>query len=281
MALTLCRRYTQAPLPFIGQKRRFLAHFIDILHQLPDKGKGYTIVDVFGGSGLLAHTAKRILPKSTVIYNDFDGYAHRLECIDDTNRLRRLLFDILHDKPRSIVIDQATHAQIATLLKNFNGFVDVQSIAGWLLFSGAQASNLDDLLSQRLYNRIKKHDYPSAKGYLDNLIITHDSFEITCTKHQDNPKALLVLDPPYVCTAQNAYANAGYFGMTKFLTLMHYVRPPYVFFSSTRSELLDYMDYAKTYEPKNFARFGGYRHIAIQAILNKTAKYEDNILYKL
>ena len=33
-----------------------------------------TIVDVFGGSGLLSHTAKQLKPKATVIYNDFDGY---------------------------------------------------------------------------------------------------------------------------------------------------------------------------------------------------------------
>ena len=59
------KTYKKAPLPFIGQKRNFLKHFIPLLQQnIPDDGAGWTIVDVFGGSGLLAHTTKRTLPKA-------------------------------------------------------------------------------------------------------------------------------------------------------------------------------------------------------------------------
>ncbi|EER45929.1 hypothetical protein AM305_03912, partial [Actinobacillus minor NM305] len=51
--------FKQAPLPFIGQKRMFLKHFSQILNDNIDSdGEGWTIVDVFGGSGLLSHTAK-------------------------------------------------------------------------------------------------------------------------------------------------------------------------------------------------------------------------------
>ena len=45
---------------------------------IDEEGEGWTIVDVFGGSGLLSHTAKQLKPKATVIYNDFDGYNERL-----------------------------------------------------------------------------------------------------------------------------------------------------------------------------------------------------------
>lgn len=84
--------YHQAPLPFIGQKRNFIQYFRQILQQyLADDGQGWTIIDVFGGSGLLAHNAKRLKPKATVIYNDFDGYSERLKNIDDINRLREIL----------------------------------------------------------------------------------------------------------------------------------------------------------------------------------------------
>ncbi|OOR88386.1 hypothetical protein B0183_10975, partial [Glaesserella parasuis] len=52
--------FKQAPLPFIGQKRMFLKHFSQILNDNIDgNGEGWTIVDVFGGSGLLSHTAKQ------------------------------------------------------------------------------------------------------------------------------------------------------------------------------------------------------------------------------
>lgn len=56
----------------------FLKHFERLLEHIPNDGEGWTIVDAFGGSGLLSHVAKRLKPKATVIYNDFDGYAERL-----------------------------------------------------------------------------------------------------------------------------------------------------------------------------------------------------------
>lgn len=90
------KTYKKAPLPFTGQKRNFLKHFIPVLQQnIPNDGAGWTIVDVFGDSSLLAHTTKRILPQARVIYNDFDGYAKRLQHIADTERLRQRCIAII------------------------------------------------------------------------------------------------------------------------------------------------------------------------------------------
>lgn len=72
------KQYLSAPLPFQGQKRMFAKEYIKVLQQFPD---GTTFVDLFGGSGLLSHIAKHQKPNSTVVYNDFDGYRHRLERI--------------------------------------------------------------------------------------------------------------------------------------------------------------------------------------------------------
>lgn len=93
MANQAQRNFKQAPLPFIGQKRMFLKHFERVLMEnIHNDGEGWTIIDVFGGSGLLSHTAKRIKPKARVIYNDFDGYSDRLKHISDINRLREILY---------------------------------------------------------------------------------------------------------------------------------------------------------------------------------------------
>ena len=71
--------FRQAPLPFNGQKRRFLTKFTQVIKEnINDNGAGWTVVDVFGGSGLLARRAKDLLPLARVIYNDFDDYAGRL-----------------------------------------------------------------------------------------------------------------------------------------------------------------------------------------------------------
>lgn len=279
------KHHKTAPLPFTGQKRMFLRQFENILKDnIPNDGEGFTILDVFGGSGLLAHNAKRILPKATVIYNDFDGYAERLTHINDTNRLRQELFEILKDEPRSAKLSNTAKAKVLDHIRKSadNGtFVDVQTLAGWLLFSGRQVANLDEFLAEStFYNRIVKTDYPNADGYLDGLTLECLDFEKLLQKYQNTPNCLLVLDPPYLCTAQGSYAMHGYFGMTKFLTLMHYVRPPYVFFSSTRAELLDYMDYLKTYDPQKWQIVGGFDGVVVNASVNAQACYEDNILSK-
>ena len=84
----MTKNYKAAPLPFIGQKRLFLKDFKAMLAEIEGDGEGWTIVDVFGGSGLLAHTAKRAKPKARVIYNDYDNYSERLANIDSTNALQ-------------------------------------------------------------------------------------------------------------------------------------------------------------------------------------------------
>jgi len=78
------KTYTQSPLPFQGQKRKFLKHFKDALKDFPVDA---TYIDLFGGSGLLSHTVKTVYPSAKVIYNDFDGYSYRLENVTKTNTL--------------------------------------------------------------------------------------------------------------------------------------------------------------------------------------------------
>lgn len=279
------KHHKTAPLPFTGQKRMFLRHFEKILKDnVPNDGEGLTVLDVFGGSGLLAHNAKRILPKATVIYNDFDGYAERLAHIPTTNRLRQELFEILKDEPRSVKLSNTTKAKVLDHLRKSadNGtFVDVQTLAGWLLFSGRQVSNLDEFLAEStFYNRIVKADYEQADDYLDGLVVECLGFEKLLQKYQGTPNCLLLLDPPYLCTAQGAYAKHGYFGMTKFLRLMQFVRPPFIFFSSTKSELMDYMAYVQRYEPNTWQRVGDFTHIKVNSSINAKVSYEDNILAK-
>ena len=48
--------YSQAPLPFVGQKRMFASEFRKVLKRFSDRT---VFVDLFGGSGLLSHIPKR------------------------------------------------------------------------------------------------------------------------------------------------------------------------------------------------------------------------------
>lgn len=62
------KNYYKAPLPLQGQKRNFLKPYKTLLHEnIGGDDQGFTSLDAFGGSGLLAHIAKRTLSIMTTI----------------------------------------------------------------------------------------------------------------------------------------------------------------------------------------------------------------------
>ena len=83
-------KYKQAPLPFAGQKKRYIKQFQKIINRLPHGSRAF---DAFGGSSLLARLAKDTRPDLDVFTNDFDRlYRKRLAVVDDTNRVLRELW---------------------------------------------------------------------------------------------------------------------------------------------------------------------------------------------
>ncbi|MGF7432089.1 hypothetical protein [Pasteurella bettyae] len=275
--------FKQAPIPFIGQKRMFLQHFERLLNDnIPNDGDGWTIVDAFGGSGLLSHIAKRLKPKATVIYNDFDGYAERLQHIDDINRLRRQIAPLLAlaEQPKQKRLSPELKAQIIDVIKAFDGYINVHVLCSWLLFSGQQVKTLDELFTQDFWHCLRQSDYPSADGYLDGLTVVSESFHTLLPKYQHDPKALFVLDPPYLCTHQESYGQQRYFDLIDFLRLIHLTRPPFVFFSSTKSEFVRFIDAMITDQWDNWQSFANYERIAVKTSTSYSGKYEDNMVYK-
>ena len=270
----------QAPLPFTGQKRQFLKQFTQVLNQhINNDGQGWTIVDVFGGSGLLSHAAKQAKPQAEIVYNDFDNYSNRLLAIGDTNRLRQKLITLLKDIPKLQPLTNDLKQQVIETINAFDGFVDIDCLQSWLLFSGPQVSSLDELYKKKMYQCIRLSDYPLAPNYLTGIKVVSQSYRDLIPLYVYKPNTLLVLDPPYVCTSQGAYKTA-YFGMVEFLRLMNMVRPPFIFFSSTRSELPAYLTLVLEEKMSKWQNFDGYKTISWTATLNKSASYEDNLIYK-
>nr|AEV40923.1 Hia5 [Haemophilus influenzae] len=274
--------FKQAPLPFIGQKRMFLKQFEQILNEnISDNGEGWTILDTFGGSGLLSHTAKRLKPKARVIYNDFDGYAERLAHIDDINQLRAELYSVVGNATsKNKRMTKDCKAECIRIIQNFKGYKDLNCLASWLLFSGQQVATLDDLFQHNFWHCIRQSDYPKADGYLDGVEIVKESFHTLLPKFSNDPKALFVLDPPYLCTKQESYKQATYFDLIDFLRLVNITRPPYVFFSSTKSEFIRFVNYMLEDKVDNWQAFENAKRITVNAKLNYQVAYEDNLVYK-
>ncbi|HHF5283709.1 TPA: hypothetical protein ACPO83_001673 [Haemophilus influenzae] len=274
--------FKQAPLPFIGQKRMFLKHFETVLNEnIKGDGEGWTIIDTFGGSGLLSHTAKRLKPKARIIYNDFDGYAERLAHIDDINRLRAELYSVVgNTTSKNKRMTKDCKAECIRIIQNFKGYKDLNCLASWLLFSGQQVATLDDLFQHNFWHCIRQSDYPKADGYLDGVEIMKESFHTLLPKFSNDPKALFVLDPPYLCTKQESYKQATYFDLIDFLRLVNITRPPYVFFSSTKSEFIRFVNYMLEDKVDNWQAFENAKRITVNAKLNYQVAYEDNLVYK-
>lgn len=91
---------------------------------------------------------------------------------------------------------------------------------------------------------------------------------------------LLLLDPPYLCTKQESYKQATYFDLIDFLRLINLIKPPYIFFSSTKSEFVRFVDFMVEERKDNWQSFEGAKRIAIKATLNYQSDYEDNLVYK-
>lgn len=279
----MTKNYKAAPLPFIGQKRLFLKDFKAMLAEIEGDGEGWTIVDVFGGSGLLAHTAKRAKPKARVIYNDYDNYSERLANIDSTNALRREIHRLLAPMPKDGSLSAEIAGQIRTAIlahQAAGGYIDIGCLNAWLCFGGDWKPLEKILNALDLWSRVAKTDY-NADGYLDGLIIEAADYRELLQKYRAE-KTLFVFDPPYIKTMQGMYANSKYFDMVAFLELMDNVAPPFVFFSGSRSELPAYVDYLKKSRPHEWRhKFEGAVVKHRVGRVNASAAYKDNMIYNL
>ena len=100
--------YKTAPLPFQGQKRNFISDYKKVVTDFKDKYQVQTIIDLFGGSGLLSHVAKNMYPELRVIYNDYDDFHLRLASVKATNDLLKTIREYLSNVPKDQKIEGST-----------------------------------------------------------------------------------------------------------------------------------------------------------------------------
>ncbi|MGY4849145.1 hypothetical protein ACWCMZ_07425, partial [Pasteurella multocida] len=73
---------------------------------------------------------------------------------------------------------------------------------------------------------------------------------------------------------------ATYFDLIDFLRLIHLTKPPFIFFDSTKSEFIRFLDYTQEDRTDNWQTFEGYKRIIVNASTSYNGKYEDNLIYK-
>lgn len=268
--------YTQAPLPFQGQKRKWNGKFKVALAGF---GGCDTFVDLFGGSGLLSRMVKDTSPDAKVVYNDYDGYVGRLRNIWRTNALLDDLRVLLKDCPNDKRITGAYREAVLERVREEEktGCVDYITLSSSLLFSMQYATSLAELEACTLYNKIRQSTY-DATGYLDGLEVSSVDYRELYGRFKGKPNVCFLVDPPYLSTNTKTYTNcwklADYLDVLKVLD-----GGTYFYFTSNKSgivELCEWMDR----ERGIVSPFHGATREELFNRVNCTSAYVDVMLYK-
>ena len=241
--------YLKPPLPFMGNKRFMLKNIKEAIREMQTSkqiNKDTLILDVFGGSGLISHNLKQMLPQNEVIWNDYDNYQERLDNIKDTEKLRALLYEKFftnHDEK----ITKEKREQILDLIKEFskNHYVDYITISSYLFFSSRYAKDLKELEKNKTYYSKITATPLKSEGYLQGVKRVNKDFTELLKEYESVKNKLLILDPPYLQTEKGNYKD--HFTLKQFMSLFKYLSKPYLFFGSETSEVIDFFECFKEY----------------------------------
>ncbi len=275
----MSRTYKCAPLPFIGQKRYFLQDFAEVLERVG--GQIDTVVDLFGGSGLLSHTAKRVLPGCRVIYNDFDRYDRRLAAIGQTNEILMVIKERLTGLESLRRLTEQQRADVLAIVEDYerrSGYVDIMTIGCNVLFSGKCVTSLAELRKHTMYNRLRPGAYECG-GYLDGLEVVHIDYRDLFERERGNSRTLFVLDPPYLTTECGMYGN--YWKLTDYLDVLRLLRgTKYIYFTSDKSQVVELCRFMAEEYGEAAPMYGAEVRQRTNT-LNYQAKFNDMMITKL
>lgn len=267
--------YNSAPLPFMGQKRRFVGEFKNALKQFPD---ATVFVDLFGGSGLLSHIAKQERPDARVIYNDYDDFHLRLENIPRTNALLADIRNLVGGGMKGQRLPEPLRRQILDrVAEDATGFVDYITLSGSLLFSGNYATSFEELAAHGFYNMVRQTDY-AAEGYLAEVENVKHDYQELFGQYKNAASVVFLIDPPYLSTEVGAYKC--YWRLADYLDVLRCLQgQSYVYFTSSKSQIVELIDwFAQT--QLNGNPFEGAERREFNVTINHTSKYTDIMLFK-
>lgn len=270
------KNYSHAPLPFMGQKRMFASEFRNILKQFDTKT---TFVDLFGGSGLLSHIAKRERPNAKVVYNDYDNYRQRLDNIYRTNALLEDLRQLVIGCPRQKAIPDKTKSALLKRIadEEKTGFVDYITLSSSLLFSMNYVLDFNSLSKEKFYNSVRKTNYV-GDGYLDGLVIESCDYKELFQKYKNVPGVVFLVDPPYLGTEVGTYRMS--WSLADYLDVLSVlVGTSFVYFTSNKSSVVELCEWIERNKIIGNP-FTGANKKFFNAHMNYNSSYMDIMLYK-
>lgn len=273
----MSRLYLSAPLPFVGQKRMFAKHFIEVIKQYP---AGTVFVDLFGGSGLLSHITKHFHPESRVIYNDFDDYRLRIANIPRTNALLDRIRPIASQFPRHKPVTGDARDKIFRLLEQElkeNGYLDFITLSSSLMFSMKYKLSIPEMRKETFYNNVRKAGYAECPEYLAGLEITSCDYRDLFDQFKDTPGVVFLVDPPYLSTDVGTYRM--YWRLADYLDVLSVLSGHnFVYFTSEKSCLVELCEWMGR-NPSLGNPFERCSRKELYATMNYNARYTDIMLF--
>ena len=272
--MTKKNQFIQSPLPFQGQKRKFLKAFKAALNQFPADA---TYIDLFGGSGFLSHTVKQHYPTARVLYNDYDNFRQRLAHIPATNRLLSELRELISNTPRKARVAPQTKSKINQHLEEAArcGFVDWITLSGNLLFSGKYAVSFEEFTRCDYYNRIRLAPY-NADGYLEGVEVISEDYRTLFDRFKDTPNVVFLIDPPYLSTDVHTYKSV--WGLKDYLDVLHTLKGNFFYFTSNKSQIVELCQWIASYSSKKNP-FERATCQTVSATINPSSGYTDIMYY--
>lgn len=267
------KNYTSSPLPFQGQKRRFVKQFIKIITENP----GNIYVDLFGGSGLLSQIAKTTHPDTRVIFNDFDNFHKRIKAIAQTNALLDDLRAINKDIAKDAKLNHVQRKRVPDRIKQEKGYVDYITLSSSLLFAMNYVKTFDELSKATLYNKIRQSSY-NAEGYLSGVEVVHEDYRKVYDKYKNQPGVVFLIDPPYLSTDCTSYEN--YWRLKDYLDVMLCLYDSsYIYFTSNKSNIVELCEWIET-NTGGVNPFSGATTHTMQVAPTYNASYTDVMICK-
>lgn len=271
------KKYSTAPLPFQGQKRRFVKKIEEMARC---QKSGTIFVDLFGGSGLVSHVIKYARPDCRVIYNDYDNYRERLSNVHRTNKMLQSIRQILQNVPTKLRIEEPVRSAVIAEVKRWHesGYVDWVTLSSNLHFAMNYSLSFGEFCKETLYNKIRSADY-NVDGYLEGVEIVSIDYRELFERYRLVPDVLFVVDPPYLSTDCGTYKNVVYWKLSDYLDVLRCLQDKkFVYFTSSKSaivELVEWISRNKFYD-NPFEHAKVFRHHVGGVALN----YDDIMIVK-
>lgn len=208
--------FMSPPLPFNGNKRNWVSH---ILKQFENYAipEDVVIVDLFGGSGLLAHVFAHMYPNNKVIYNDYDNYIDLLkpEVIEQINEITSWGREFMKENGinKESKIDMDLKEIILDKFKDVLGEKWEENeklkniICANFCFSGR--NNFNGYLYNKITTKIYLPNFSITDYILPNMEVVHKDYKELLNDLIDlklrPEKYMFVLDPPYLSTSKSFY----------------------------------------------------------------------------